>query len=253
MALVQSCTHAFQHKEGWMSSMPSTGTRIVSAEDGYKGGKAGGFYSDRSDLVQKFDVSCRMDDQSKSAQPSMLAIAGPGAPTGKIVPMIPMNPPGAPVPMAGGYFADWSSYGGQPMMIVPNSPFYPGAEQMEQMKKKHKKKKNKKSKKKSTESDEEEEETYFVKRSDLLNHKGDSLRARMKSTPGGDSLRSRIKGGHSHHGGVFVEEIIQPSKPCPPVVVAQKPCPPQIILVPQPPAQPPAQPPTQPAAPANGP
>jgi len=130
MALVQSCTHAFQHKEGWLSSMPTTGTRIVPADDACKGKatvRGGGFFSDRSDLVQKFDVSCRVND------PPTAVVACPCGPKPAMIPV-----PG----MMGGYFADWNSCAGQPMMIVPSSPFYPGAAEMECMRKKKKKKKN---------------------------------------------------------------------------------------------------------------
>jgi len=140
MALVQACTHAFQHKEGWLSSMPASGTRIVSAEDGYKGGKAQSFATGRSDLVQKFDVSCRLDDCEPKA----------------VGPVVPVMKPG--MAGMGGYFADWNTYGGQPMMIVPTSPFYPGLEQMNQMKCKKKKKKKKEC------SSDEEEEVYYVRK-----------------------------------------------------------------------------------------
>lgn len=143
MALVQACTHAFQHKEGWLSSMPSTSARIIAAEDGYKGGKSsargGGMFSGRTDLVQKFDVSCRMDDK--------------------------------PAARMGGYFADWNSYGGQPMMIVPNSPFYPGAHEVEILKKRCNKKKKCCG----------DEEVYYVKKSDLSSHCGDSLRSKLRT------------------------------------------------------------------------
>jgi len=123
MALVQACTHSFQHKEGWLDSMPAAGTRIVAAHDG-KGGKSvrgGNVYQDGANLVQKFDVAC--------------SLKGPGS-----------------------YFSDWNSYCGQPMMIVPNSPFYPGLCEMEKLKKRCCKKKVKKC------CSSDEEEICYVKK-----------------------------------------------------------------------------------------
>jgi len=230
MALVQSCTHAFEHKEGWMNSQPSGGTRIISAKGMGGGGKGstrgGGFFSERSDLIQKFDVSCKIDDKPAPA-PAPQPCAQP-------MMMVPMNPPGAPVPMCQPgmpmeYFADWNMYGGQPLMIIPDSPFYPGDEVI-QRKKKHKKKPKKKVKKEE-ESGSEEEETFYIKKSAL------------EGSYCGDSLRSRLKGhsrGHGHGHGVHIEEIVQPCPPQHPIVVPPKPCPPQIIFMPQP--QPPPQP-----------
>jgi hypothetical protein len=222
MALVQSCTHAFEHKEGWMTSQPSGGTRIIAAS-GASGGKGtmrgGGFFSERSDLVQKFDVSCKVDDKPTAA---------PAQPCVQPMMMVPMNPPGAPICQPGmpmEYFADWNMYGGQPLMIIPNSPFYPGDAVIQKTKKK-----KKKPKKKVEDSGSETEETFYIKKSDLG---GGSIC--------GDSLRSRIKGrhGHGHGHGVHIEEIVQPCPPAP-APPPPKPCPPQIIFMPQP--APPPQP-----------
>jgi len=199
MALVQACTHAFQHKEGWLNSMPAAGTRIVSASDGYKGGKAsvrGGVFSDRGDLVQKFDVSCRMDDPKPCCSCGTKVCIHCKPAQKQIMPVV-MQPAGM-----GGYFADWNTCAGQPMMIVPTSPFYPGVEHMKKLKKK-------KGKKHGSSCSDDDEEVYFVRRSDLLNHQGDSLRSRIKTR----------------------EEIITEEISCPP---RPRPCPPQVIMVPQP-------------------
>jgi len=136
LALVQSCTHAYEHREGWASEVAGGGTRIVSAG----GGAGGNSFGDHMDLVQKFDVNCMIGNNG----------------------MVPMNPPGAPigmpVPQMGGYFANWGN-SASPMMIIPQSPFYPGAAAMSQNKKKKKKKK----KSRKEESSDEEETTYIRK------------------------------------------------------------------------------------------
>jgi hypothetical protein len=224
MALVQSCTHAFEHKEGWMDSMPAGGgSRIIPASDKQMSGgrsiRGGNFFSDRSDLIQKFDVSCRVDDKPK--QEAQQACPQPmimqQTPCGPM--MVAMNPPGAPVPMSQPeYFADWSNSGGQPMMIIPESPFYSGEAAC---KKPKKKKKKKKKVEKDSSSETEEEETYYVKKSAL-----DGEGSCSGSCYGGDSLRSRIRGhGHGHgHGHTHVVEQVPPPQPPPP----------QIVFVPQP-------------------
>lgn len=195
MALVQSCTHAFQHKEGWSSEAAAGGARLVSAgafNNSSGGGKQGSsFYDDHLDLVQKFDVSMRFGDQPAQQQQQMMAV-------------VPMNPPGAPVPVipqTGAYFADWAMNAGQPLMIIPDSPFYPGEAAMCQHRRKKKKKQPKKKK------DDEEEETIFVKRSQLEGRRG----------PSGKN--------------VYVEEIITSPQP--------RPAPqPQIVIIPQQPNPP---------------
>jgi len=135
LALVQSCTHAYQHREGWGSEAAGGGARIVSAG----GGGAGNPFNDNMDLVQKFDVNCRIGNGG------MVAMNPPGAPVGLPVPQ-----------MGGAYFADWGN-SASPLMIIPQSPFYPGAAALCQNKKKKKKKK----KSKKGDSSDEEETTYI--------------------------------------------------------------------------------------------
>lgn len=228
MALVQSCMHAFGHKEGWSDGAPVPATRIVSGGDRKSGGgkrgggtiRGGDLYSDRLDLVQKFDVSCSLNDKPKEdSKCNQQVIIMGQQPQQQLV---AMNPPGAPVPMVpAGYFADWRMNAGQPLMIIPESPFYPGDEEMERQRRKKKKKKQKKKAAKGSDS---EEETIFIKKSEFLGGK------KGGGCCGHDSLRSRMR-GHGHGGGCceVVEETILPAPP----VIIPKPCPPQVVIVPK--------------------
>lgn len=247
MALVQSCTHAFEHKEGHLDTMPTTGARIFNDTGSVKGkesAKGGGLFGGRSELIQKFDVSCNIGDNNQQQQPNIQQIM-PQQGCGQQQALVPMNPPGAPVPMGmpgmmpgmmpqmavqNEYFADWNAYAGQPLMIIPESPFYPGEEAMGKKKNKKKKKKDKKKKKKNDSSSDEEEETYYIRKS-ALGGSDD-----CDSMCGGDSLRSKLRGlprghghGHGHGHGCndyrVVEEVVQPPPPPPPQ---------QIIFMPQP-------------------
>lgn len=235
MALVQSCMHAFGHKEGWSDGSPVPATRIVSGggRQGGGGKKSGGsirggdLYSDRLDLVQKFDVSCNVSDKPKDDGKCNQQVIIMGQQQPQVMPqqqqLVAMNPPGAPVPMVpAGYFADWRMNAGQPLMIIPESPFYPGDAEMERQRRKKKKKKKKKAAKES----DSEDETIFIKKSEFLGGKGGG------GCCGHDSLRSRMRG---HRGGGCCEVVEETILPAPPVIIppAPKPCPPQVIIMPK--------------------
>lgn len=191
LAFVQSCTHAFQHQEGWLSGMPGSDqlgggmSRIVAADS--MSGMGGMARTPLQGFMYSADQPTHMYNITGTDPPSAPAPAPVQAPapapvpsqpvqqTGGAMQYIVMNPPGAPVPqypqmtIPQGYFADWDQNYGMSYMIIPDSPFYPGdVEYNKEKKKRHKKKKKKPKKaKKKVEEEEEEEELYYVRRSKL--------------------------------------------------------------------------------------
>ena len=122
MALVQSCTHAYEHKEGWTEEPPSTvtkpnaPTRLVPAkpqEEEEKERQAppeffeapptqGYFYASNKDLVKSYNVFGGSDKNQTAEsepggvrrQPPQAQATHPGAP----------GAPGGPVPQGMPYY-----------------------------------------------------------------------------------------------------------------------------------------------------
>lgn len=170
LALVQSCTHAYEHKELWTNDQPPTDLLFkneshlfpatqfnrdpkVSCEFYQKPPKQGYFYSSRKDLVRNFNLSG--DKPKPPAQPQQQPpppppLPPPGPPMMPLPPpppgpmpmpmMMPMPPPPMmPLPMPPpGYFADWDDYGGQPVAVFPP---YQGLPEPEYIQTKSRKKK----------------------------------------------------------------------------------------------------------------
>lgn len=127
MALVQSCTHAYEHKEGWTDEPPQLSdktnapTRIVPAENQeerdsqenappefyQKPPPQGFYYTSNKDLVKNYNVFGNEGTKERQAEGDIgVGRSGPpGAPLPPPVfyppppPASMMGPPGAPVPM----------------------------------------------------------------------------------------------------------------------------------------------------------
>ncbi len=129
LALVQGCTHAYEHKEGWVESEPpkelyqimeamvdpDDPNTAVGSEDQLSDSRPpreGYFYSSRDDLVKSFNVYQPGQERMQPASQSQLAtVVPPAHPPRAGGAVLPAPPPG--------YFADWDVGAGRPLMVFP--------------------------------------------------------------------------------------------------------------------------------------
>jgi len=127
MALVQSCTHAFEHKELWTNDQPPEDLLFLNSSGLVRNYNIGGEGQTRG-MPPPGPRGPMLPPPPGGMPPPGPMMPPPQAMLGPPVPFMPMPPPGAMMPLPpppAGYFADWDDYGGRPVQTFPPPPPMP--------------------------------------------------------------------------------------------------------------------------------